>query len=244
MKIVATVEARMASSRLPGKVMLEAAGKPMLEHLITRLLTVSLIDEIVLATTVNPLDDELEIFAKKIGISCFRGSESDVMSRVILAAESASADIVVEITGDCPIIDPQLIDQAIRIFNSNKMNYVNNCHIRSYPDGMDVQVFTLDTLKRSAEMTVDFLDREHVTLHIRKNPDIFSHLNLVSPAETFWPSLGLTLDEPKDYDLLKKVIENFHPNNLNFSCKDVIEFLKKNPDFVLINKNVIRKGNT
>ena len=243
MKIVATVEARMSSSRLPGKVLLEAAGKPMLEHLIKRLLAVSLIDEVVLATTINPADDKLEAFSKKMGISCFRGSEHDVMSRVIGAAEFISGDIVVEITGDCPIIDSQLVDQAIRVFNANKVDYVNNCIIRSYPDGMDVQVFLLSTLKRSAAMTNNRLDREHVTLHIRNHPEIFTHLNLVSPIETYWPNLGLTLDEPKDFDLLKSVIEHFYPHNEFFSCLDVIEFLKLNPNLASINHDVKRKGN-
>lgn len=244
MKVIATVEARMTSSRLPGKVLLQAAGKPMLEHLINRLRNVPSLDGIVLATTINKTDDQLEEFSKSMGISCYRGSENDVMTRVIGAAELASADVVVEITGDCPIIDPQIVEQTIRVFNANHADYVSNAHIRTYPDGMDTQVFLLETLKRSAAMTDDSLDHEHVTLHIRKHPELFSHVHLVAPPESHWPHLGLTLDEAKDYELLKKIIEYFEPTNPLFSCREVIQLLKQMPNWVAINQAVVRKGDT
>jgi spore coat polysaccharide biosynthesis protein SpsF len=243
MKIVATIEARMTSSRLPGKVLLNAGGKPMLEHLIKRLLNVPSIDEIVLATTVNQVDDGLESFANKMGISSYRGSEDDVMSRVISAAELARADVIVEITGDCPIIDPQIVEQIIRIFSANQADYVSNAHIRSYPDGMDTQVFSLDALKRSAAMTKDLLDHEHVTLHIRNHPEIFSQLHILAPPELHWPDLGLTLDEPADYELLKKIIEYFEPINSQFTCLDIVRLLRERSDWLKINQHVLRKGN-
>ena len=244
MKIIATIEARMTSSRLPGKVLLPAAGKPMLAHLVNRLRAVPSLQGMVIATTTNKTDDVLEAFAQQMGIDCFRGSEEDVMRRVIGAAESVGADVVVEITGDCPIIDPEIIEQAIRTFKVNHADYVNNCHIQSYPDGMAVQVFRLETLKRSAAMTDDALDHEHVTLHIRNNPKIFSQLHLVAPSDSHWPHLGLTLDEPMDYELLKKIIEYFEPDHSLFSCRDVIELLKRKPDWVAINQAVVRKGDT
>jgi spore coat polysaccharide biosynthesis protein SpsF len=244
MKIIATIEARMTSSRLPGKVLLQAAGKPMLEHLVNRLKAVPSLYGIVLTTTVNKTDEVLVDFSKKIGIGCYRGSEDDVMTRVIGAAESAGADIVVEITGDCPIIDPQIVEQTIRVFNANNADYVSNGHIRSYPDGMDTQVFRLKTLVRSAAMTDDEMDHEHVTMHIRNHPDLFSQIHLVAPPELHWPELGLTLDEPRDYELLKTIIEHFEPDNALFSCRDVIKLLKRNPDLVAINQAVVRKGDT
>ena len=244
MKIVATIEARMTSSRLPGKVLMKAAGKPMLEHLVNRLKSVKSLDEIVLATTKNHADDHLEEFARKANIRCYRGSEDDVMRRVISAAESAEAEIIVEITGDCPIIDPQLVEQAISIFNFNEVDYVSNAHVRSYPDGMDVQVFRLSTLKHSASLTEARLDHEHVTLHIRNHPEIYSILNIVSPPETYWPDLGLTLDEPTDFELLKKIIEDFDSFNPFFSCRDVVALLREKPDWVAINNKVVRKGDT
>ena len=244
MRIIATIEARMASSRLPGKVLLQAAGKPMLEHLLNRLRAVPSLHGIVIATTENKADDVLEEFAKKMDIACFRGSEDDVMLRVLSAAEFLDADVIVEITGDCPIIDPQIIEQTIRLFIANKIDYVSNCHISSYPDGMDTQVFWLETLKRSATMTNNALDHEHVTLHIRNHPEIFSQLHLVAAPETYWPHLGLTLDEPKDYKLLKNIIEYFEPNNPLFSCRDIIQLLKQKKNWLAINQDVIRKGDT
>ena len=244
MKIFAIVEARMTSSRLPGKVLLEADGKPMLEHLINRLKSIKLLTGIVLATTTNQDDDVLERFSKKHEIELYRGSEDDVMMRVIEAAESVKADIVVEITGDCPVIDPQIVEQTIRTFKVNNADYVSNNNIKSYPDGMDTQVFWLDTLKKSASMTDNKLDHEHVTLHIRNNPNLFSQLNLVAPPEIDWPELGLTLDEKDDYILLKKIIEFFGSQNELFSCLDIVQFLKKNPELVSINNAVIRKGDT
>jgi len=242
-RIIATIEARMTSTRLPGKVLLEAAGKSMLEHLVNRLRAVPSIHYIVLATTINKDDDILEKLANKMDIGCFRGSETDVLSRVIGAAELFDADIVVEITGDCPVIDPEIVEQTIRIFNANDVDYVSNAHVRSYPDGMDTQVFSVETLKLSASMTDEPLNREHVTLHIRNNPLIFSKINIVSPPSTHWPELGLTLDEKDDYILLKKIIEHFENNEKLFSCQDIINLLKVNQEWIKINQKVIRKGN-
>lgn len=244
MRIVAIIEARMTSSRLPGKVLLQAAGKPMLEHLVNRLRAVPSLQEIVLATTTNRTDDELKEFSIRMGIGCYRGSENDVMNRVVGAAELVKADVVVEITGDCPIIDPEIVEQTIVAFKANKSDYVSNSHIRSFPDGMDTQVFWLDALKRSAAMTSDALDHEHVTLHIRNHPEIFSKSNLLAPPELHWPELGLTLDEPKDYELLKKIIEYFEPNNPLFNCLEIIKLLRQNPEWVAINQSVVRKGDT
>ena len=244
MKFVATIEARMTSTRLPGKCLLKVEKKSMLEHLVNRLKKTNNINEIVLATTIKPTDDVLVQEAKKLNISFFRGSEKNVMDRVIKAGKSVNADVIVEITGDCPIIDPDLIDQAIMMFKKNNVDYVSNGNIRSYPDGMDVQVFRLNTLIKSASMTKDALDQEHVTLHIRKNPKIFRHLNIISPPSMYWPELGLTLDEKDDYIFLKKIIEHFYKKNPYFSCSDVINFLKKNKSLLEINKNVLRKGDT
>jgi len=244
MRISATIEARMTSTRLPRKVLFQADGIPMLQHLVRRLQAVPSLEGIVLATTTNPTDDSLEAFAREMNIICFRGSEADVMTRVIDAATYANADVVVEITGDCPIIDPQIIEQTIRMFQANSADYVSNAHVRSYPDGMDTQVFFLDTLKRSAAMTNDPLDLEHVTLHIRNNPEIFRQVHLVAPPELYWPELGLTLDEHSDYELLKRIIEYFGINNPYFSCLDVIRLMRNKPEWVAINEQVTRKGNS
>lgn len=244
MKIVSTIEARMTSSRLPGKPLFKANNISMLAHLVRRLKSIEIIDEIVLATTINKEDQPLVDEANKLGIKSYRGDEHNVMKRVIDAAESANADIIVEITGDCPIIDPKIIRQSIEIFINGKYDYVSNGAQRSFPDGMDTQVFLLETLKKSYTMTNSLLDYEHVTLHIRNNPDIFSHFDMIAPVELFWPELGLTLDEEDDYILIKNIIEHFGDSNDLFSCSDAIEYLKKNPHIVDINKSVQRKGST
>lgn len=244
MKIVATIEARMTSSRLPGKVLLEALGQPMLHHLVRRLRAASSIDEIVLATTVNTTDDVLVEFAKREGIGAYRGSEHDVMSRVIGAGELAEADVLVEITGDCPIIDPDVVEQTIRMFLAHQAAYAANCHIRTYPDGMETQVFRLETLRQSAAMTSDPLDREHVSLHIRNHPELFPHVHLIAPPSLHAPGLGLTLDEPADYALIRRIIEHFGDWKPLFSCLDVLRLLEANPDWIEINRNVKRKLNT
>ncbi len=241
-KVVATIEARMNSNRLPGKVLLNAAGKPMLKRLIDRLKNVPSLDEIIIATTTNKLDDEIELFAYNNNVLCFRGSEEDVMSRVIAAADSMQADIIVEITADCPIIDPQIVEQSIRTYLVNNVDYLSNAHIRSFPDGMDTQVFSLEILKKSASLTTNALDHEHVTLHIRNNPQLFTHLYLLAPPETHWPDLGLTLDDIRDYELLKKIIEYFEPENPFFTCLNTIQLLNSNKDWIDINKDVERKG--
>jgi len=243
MKIVATIEARMTSSRLPGKVMLPASGKPMLRHLIDRLKQVHTIHEIVLATTTNDADQVITDFASKQDVRIFRGSEEDVMSRVIGAARFAEAEVIVEITGDCPIIDPLIIEQTIQMFVHNPCDYCSNVLIPSYPTGMDTQVYRLKTLEKSYTMTDDPLDREHVTRHIRLNPDIFSHIHLVASPDLFSPDLNLTLDEPKDYELLKKIIEYFGDKNPYFTCREVVHLLQQvHPEWVDINKHVLRKG--
>lgn len=241
MKFVATIEARMTSSRLPGKVLLPALGRPLLAHLTQRLKAVPSIDEIVLATTTNATDDVLVEFARQDGVSVFRGNEDDVMARVIGAADSAGADVVIEITGDCPIIDPDLVEQTIRVFKRNRAEYCANSFISSYPDGMDAQVFTLAALKRSASMTDDPLDREHVSRHIVQHPELFSHLYLIAPPSLHWPGLGLTLDVPADYELIRKLIEHFGPDNPLFGCGEIIRALRKNPQWLALNDSVQRK---
>ncbi len=243
MKIITTIEARMTSTRLPGKVLFTANGKPMLEHLVNRLKQVASIEKIVLATTINQTDDCLVEFAENHNILSFRGSEEDVMSRVIGAGNAADADIIVEITGDCPLIDPLLVEQAIQLYLHNDCDYV--CPAKSYPAGIgSVQVYSLEVLKRSAAMTDEPLVHEHVTLHIRRNKDLFKHLYMVAAPDQWWPELELVLDEQKDYEILKRVIEYFGAKNPFFSCQEIIQLFKSKPEWVEINREVKRKGDT
>lgn len=160
------------------------------------------------------------------------------------AAEMADAQVIVQITGDCPIIDPSVIEKTIQLFFDNNTDYVSNSLIRTYPDGMDTQVFSLENLKKSAALTLDPLDLEHVSRFMWQHPDLFSQLNMLAPPDFYWPELGLTLDEVDDYRLLKKIIEELGPQNILFGCADVIALLKKNPEWVEINRKVLRKGDS
>ena len=243
-RIVATIEARMNSTRLPGKVLLQVQERPLLGYLVESLKAVKQIDAIVLATTDNNADNVLEDFARAHDILCFRGDEEDVLGRVIGAADMAAADVVVEVTGDCPLLDPRVISQIISTYIVNDVEYVSNTHFRSYPDGMDVQVISVEALKRSAEMTTCTLDREHVTLHIRNNPEIFRQMHVVGPDELYWPDLGLTLDEEADYRLISELISRLSRSGKELSCGEIISLIRQDPALYLLNHSVLRRGDT
>lgn len=243
-KIVAIVEARMTSSRLPGKHLLEVMGRPIIAHLINRLKAINSIDEIVVAMTTRVEDDPLESYIKSLEVSVYRGSEDDVMGRVLEAAKKFDADVICEVTGDCTIIDTNLIDHAIKTFMLNaSLDYLSNGR-SGLPDGMGCQVFTVDSLAKSAAMTSEPLDREHVTLHIKRNPTLFSVFFLGTLSTYYWPNLAVTLDEHDDYIFLKRIIEYFGDQNPLFTCLELFEFLRKNTQLLNINRAVERRGDT
>lgn len=242
-KVTAIIEARMTSSRLPGKHLLEVCGKPIIGHLIARLKSVPSIDEIVVAMTERSNDDPLDAFVKDLGVEVFRGDENDVMGRVLNAAQNNGADIICEVTGDCPIIDPVLIEQALQVYLLNQASYVNNGRY-GLPDGMGCQIFSTQDLALSAMLTNDPLDREHVTLHIKRNPDLFPPIYIPALMPYRWPELAVTLDERSDYLLIKKITEHFGDNNSLFGCVEVIQLLKQKPEWACINHSVMRRGNS
>ena len=244
MTVIATIEARMTSKRLPGKVMAECMGITMLERLITRLRSVSNIDEVVIATTTNSEDDILVELASNLGIRFFRGNEDNVFDRVIQTAKFAGADTVVEITGDCPLLDPVLVEQMVQIFRFNSIDYLSNCESPSYPAGMEIQVVSLQALMKSYQMTDSALDREHVTLHIRKHPEVFRQMHLIAPLGLRFPELSVTLDESEDLEVIKAVIENLETLNPLFGCEEIVQFLNQNQDIAKLNIGVYRKGDT
>ena len=215
-KFSAIIEARMNSSRLPGKILYKANNKPFLWHLIKRLKKVTQIDQIILATTKNPIDNILVKEAKKNKIKFYRGEEDNVKKRVLDAAKKFNVKNIVGITSDCPIIDINLISQVIDTFKSNNVEFVSNCDFRSYPDGMDVAVYKIQALQKSYKLTKSKYYREHVTLFIKHNKKIFKQINIVAPSNIFLPNLGLTLDEYKDYILLKKLLNIFLKEKILF----------------------------
>ncbi|MBL8013218.1 MAG: glycosyltransferase family protein [Candidatus Omnitrophica bacterium] len=238
-KIVATIEARMTSSRLPGKVLMPACGMPMLEILIRRLKKVGQVHEIVVATTINTSDDPVVALAEKMGVGCFRGSEEDVLARVLGAAGQYEADLIVEITGDCPLVDPVIVGQVIDLYLNTPCDYASNVNPVTFPIGMDAQVFSAELLARADREGKTREDREHVSWYIRNHPHM-KRTNLYAPSQLHWPELGLTLDEMSDYELLKNIVEHFSPN-LFFSCKDILDYLRMNPHVLKINQNVARR---
>ena len=241
MKIAAIIEARMGATRFPGKIIKPILGKPVLELLVERLKKVKLLDEIVIATTLNKSDNVLEKLSKKINVRCFRGSEKDVLARVLEAAKFVKADIIVETLGDCPLTDPRIIEKCIKTFLKGNYDYLANALKPSFPNGLDVQVYPTKILEEVASLTNDPLDREHVTLYIYSHPEKYKIKNLWATGELFWPELAITLDTPQDYQLIKIIFEALYPKNPDFTAYDVVRFLRQNPKLLKINKKVKRK---
>ena len=206
MKIVCIIQARMNSTRLPGKVLMRVGGKPMIGYLIERIKKINKIEQIIISTTKNKKDNSLVSYCEKNNLSYFRGSEKNVLQRVYHSAKFYKADIILFITGDCPIIDIKIINQYMKYFlrYKKKFDYVGNAFLRSYPDGMDMHIFHFKTLKKNYEISKKKLEKEHVTLGIKNHPKIFRIKNFKAPKNLFWPELGLTLDEKEDFILIKK----------------------------------------
>ncbi len=241
MKVSVIIEARLGSKRLPNKIILKIKKYLFIEYLIKRLKLSKKINEIIIATTDLPQDRKLVNIAKKNKIKYFQGSEKDVLKRVIDTGKKFKCKTIVRVTSDCPVLDISILDQAIDMFKKNKCDYLSNSHVRGYPDGMDVEVFDLKTLIKSYKFAKNKKYKEWTTWSIKKNPKIFKKLLLVPPKELYWPDLGLTLDEYRDYLFLKKIILYFK-ERLDFSCLDIIKLLNKKKKWLLINKNVKRKG--
>lgn len=240
-RIVATIEARMTSTRLPGKVLKPACGKPMLELMVERLRRVPSLDGIVIATTVNATDDPVEALARRLGVGVHRGSEEDVLRRVLDAALTHKVDVIVETTGDCPLIDPDTVEACIVEYKRASVDYVANVLERTYPVGMDTQVFATDVLADVARRTDDIADHEHVSLYIYRHPEIYSLRNVKAPASLTRPDLALTLDTPEDYALITAVFEALYPADPAFTLADILALLDARPDLARINEHVRRK---
>ena len=236
MKIVAIVQARMGSTRLPGKVM-EALGDDTVIGVILKRLTRSKhIDEIIVATPDNAENQELVDHVKTTGFDCEKGSEDDVLSRYFFAAQKHEADIVVRITGDCPFIDPKLVDDAIQLLINSSLDYVSNSHPPSFPDGLDVEVFTMSAFKQVHCVANSIYDREHVTPFFRGNNGFkLGSLNNISDNS----DLRWTLDEADDLVVIKNVFKIFHPD-IHFSWRDILMLQENQPDLFKANQDIKR----
>ncbi len=244
LKIVCTIEARMNASRLPGKMMLPLAGKPVIERVIDRIRPSKYVDEIIVASTEHPLDDLLEYACKLSKCLCYRGSEEDVMSRVLEAAETVDGDLIVEINGDCPMIDPRHIDQVIAAFFSGEFDYASNLTAlgSGFPDGMDVQVFPVSILREVSGYITDPVARSHVSYPIYSQPERYRCVTCHAEGDLVWPELELLLDEKDDYILLDTLYRRLTENSSAFTAEDVVRYLRQHQDLLTITNQVKRKA--
>lgn len=241
MRTIITIEARMRSTRLPGKVLRPILGRPMLARMIERLRRVRFADGIVIATTDHPADDEIVALATELGVGCHRGSESDVLGRVLGAARAAGAELIVETTGDCPLIDPGVIDQLIQTFHSNQVDYCANVMTPSYPRGLDAQVFSTRVLAEVAALTDDPADREHVSLYLYEHPERYRLLNVASGLPREVSELRLTVDTAEDLDLVMRVYCELYPTNPAFVLSDILALMEREPCLRAMNQHIRQK---
>jgi len=234
MMVIAIVQARMGSTRLPGKVLQTILEKTVLEHIVERLGCSKLVDKIIVATTKERTDDEIEHLCNRINITCFRGSQDDVLDRFYRAALMFSTDIIVRITADDPLKDPEIVDKAIQIMLENDYDYVSNTIEPTYPEGIDVEVFTFAALKKAHQEARRASEREHVTPYIWKNPDKFKIYNFKNGED--FSSLRWTLDTEDDLIFIRKVYAALYKEGQIFLMKDILELIKKEPTLSLINK--------
>lgn len=239
MKVVAIVQARMGSTRLSGKVLEDLMGSTMLERVINRTRRARSLDATVVATTTRPADDVIDSLCEKHGWPCFRGSEEDVLDRYYRAATVQQADAIVRITSDCPLIEPQVIDQAVNEFISSyhEVDYVSNTLTRTYPRGLDVEVMSFDALEKAWEDDHNVAWREHVTPYIRRHPERFRIRNVACDAD--YSYMRWTVDTIEDLAFVRKICEHFQ--NDSFNWKEVLHLLELHPEWLEISRHVQQK---
>ena len=241
MKVFIIVQARMTSTRLPGKVLKLVLGKPLLEYQIERLQRVQLADEIVIATTINATDDPIVRLCDRLSVPYFRGSEADVLARYHGAATAHQADVIVRVTSDCPLIDPQVIDRTIQYYldRQNEFDYVANCLKRTYPRGMDTEVFSFTALNEAFLEATAQPDREHVTPFIHRQPTRYNLGHVLYSQDC--GQHRWTVDTPEDFELIQNILEAIYPENSEFSLEDCLQLLDRYPEWAKINAHIEQK---
>lgn len=238
--ISAIIQARLASTRLPRKVLKDLNGKPLIEQIINRLNFCQKIDNIVLATTTGKIDDELVDWCLRNGVSYYRGDESNVLKRYYDAATEFNADVIVRVTADDPFKDPQIIDSVIDLLLANKLDFAYNNAPPSFPEGLDTEVFTYEAIKRAAEADTTDFEKEHVTQYFYHNPQMFRNQNL-SYKENI-SHIRLTIDTEQDFKLAQKIYQELSPNGEMFYLENILALIKENPELLDVNKNVKRSA--
>ena len=242
MKTVIIVQARMTSTRLPGKVLKKILGKPLLEYQVERLWRVKHAGEIIIATTTNDTDRPIVDLCNRLSVPCFRGPEQDVLARYYGAAREHRAEAVVRITSDCPLIDPQVVDKVIQFYFDHRLeyDYVSNTLERTYPRGMDTEVFPVKVLNEAFAEATAQPDREHVTPYIYRHPRRYRLANVAYSEDLShhrW-----TVDTSEDFELIKRIITALYPANPRFTLQDCQNWLKEHPEWEKINAHIEQKG--
>ena len=231
----------MGSGRLPGKTMVDLDGRPLLWHLINRLRQTSGIDEISVATSILKENDVIEDFCKNEKLFCYRGSEEDVLTRTLESLEAHDADVGVIVYGDNPLVDPVVVDEVIDFYKVNReYDWVGNDLLTTFPAGMEVEVFNVEALLDSSNRETDPSIREHGTLHIRQNPKTYSLWNIEAEGVRRRPDLHLGVDVGEDLEVVRMIMKHFS-NGAVFRLEDIIEYLDRNPQLPLRNRNVHRR---
>lgn len=231
--ILAILQARVSSTRLPGKVLKPILGVPMLLRQVERIQRSKLIDRLIIATSIDPADDAIDVISILSGCSCYRGSLDDVLDRFYQAAKPQNPDHVIRFTGDCPLSDPQMVDQLITLHLEGKFDYTSNTLEPTYPDGLDAEIFRFLCLEQAWKEAVLPSEREHVTPFIKKHPERFKIGQMRSRINL--SHLRWTVDEPIDFMLITRIYEELFPKNPAFTTEDIIAFLDLNPDLKIMN---------
>lgn len=229
----------MGSTRLPGKTLRAVLGRPLLSYLLERLQRSKRVNVIVVATTTKSQDDPVAALAKMHGAAVFRGSEEDVLERYNQASQAVAADLVLRVTADCPLLDPRIVDQVIDYFLSNQYDYVSNTLQKTYPRGMDVEMFTQKCLQEVAEIAKLPAEKEHVTLYMYSHPEKYRLGNVAYIKDVSF--YRFTVDTEEDFTLVSKILEALYPSSPSFTFEDVLAIMKKHPDWASINANVKQK---
>jgi spore coat polysaccharide biosynthesis protein SpsF len=238
MTVVAIIQARMHSSRLPGKVLQDVCGESMLSRVVHRVSLATSLDEVVVATSDTIVDNAVESECRKLRVSVFRGSENDVLDRFFQAAVFHKGEIAVRITADCPLIEPVIIDRVVQAFLSSNVDYASNTLLRTYPRGLDVEVVSLRALAVAWRDAVKPYHRAHVTPYFYENANLFKLLSITNPRD--WSRYRWTVDTAEDLQFVRRVYEVLGSNNL-FSWEDVLKLCERESGLVELNRHVQQK---
>lgn len=241
MKTIIIVQARMTSTRLPGKILLPVLGTPLLEYQFKRLQRVKAVDGICIACTTNESDQPIVDLARKLGAEIYRGSEQDVLARYYEAARTLGAEHVVRVTSDCPVIDPGEMDKVINFYldRVDDLDYVSNVLIRSYPRGMDTEIFSFEALQAAHLDATESYEREHVTPFIYEHQERFRVANFAFEQDK--SDYRLTVDTQDDFELISRIISAIYPSNNEFTIHDIHNVLAIHPEWLKINTHVRQK---